>query len=152
MRAALPARSKLQITLRYLASGCCFRTLECLYRVPKSSISKFLPAVLEAIYESLEMYIQVPKTNAEWNIIARGFEERWNFQGCCGAIDGKHVNIQQPQGSGSDFYNYKGFFSTVPMALVDSDYSFIFIDVGSQGRMNNSTIFNHIYIKSLHRG
>lgn len=59
MRAALPARLKLQIALRYLASGCCFRTLECLYRVPKSSISKFLPAVLEAIYESLEMYIQV---------------------------------------------------------------------------------------------
>lgn len=59
MRAALPARLKLQITLRYLASGDSFRSLEALYRVPKSSISKFIPSVLEAIYESLKEYIEV---------------------------------------------------------------------------------------------
>lgn len=34
------------------------------------------------------------------------------------------------------------------MALVDSDYSFIFIDVGSQGRMNDSTIFNQSTLKA----
>lgn len=59
MREALPARLKLQIVLRYLAAGDCFGTLEALYRVPKCSISHFLPEVLAAIYEVLEYCIKV---------------------------------------------------------------------------------------------
>jgi hypothetical protein len=34
MRMAVPTRTKLEITLRYLASGDSFRTLHHLYRVP----------------------------------------------------------------------------------------------------------------------
>lgn len=59
MREALSARLKLQIALRYLAPGDCFGTLEALYRVPRCSISHFLPEVLAAIYEVLEYCIKV---------------------------------------------------------------------------------------------
>lgn len=59
MRAALPAKIKLQIALRYLATGDSFATLQSSFRIPKSTISKFLPEVLDAIYEGLEKYIQV---------------------------------------------------------------------------------------------
>lgn len=59
MRESLHPRLKLQITLRYIAAGDCFRTLEALYRVPTCSISKFLPEVLAAIYEVLQHYIKV---------------------------------------------------------------------------------------------
>lgn len=62
-------------------------------------------------------------------------------------MDGKHINIQQPEHTGSDFYNYKGYFSTVLLALVDSNYCFTYIDVGAQGRMNDSTIFNNSPLK-----
>lgn len=61
LRPALPARLKLQIVMRYLATGDSFSSLESSFRVPKSSISKFLPSVLDAIYEALEEYIQVNK-------------------------------------------------------------------------------------------
>lgn len=59
MRDALPARLKLQITLRYLASGDSFASLQYLYRVPKCTISKFLPEVCDSIYNVLENYIKV---------------------------------------------------------------------------------------------
>lgn len=59
MRAAVPAKIKLQITLRYLATGDSFPSLESSFRVSKSTISKFLPEVLDAIYEGLEEYIKV---------------------------------------------------------------------------------------------
>jgi hypothetical protein len=49
MRECISAHVKLQITLRYLAAGDSFGSLEALYRVPRT-ISKFLPEVLNAIY------------------------------------------------------------------------------------------------------
>lgn len=54
MRDSLPAKLKLEVTLRYLASGDYFTSLQYLYRVPKCTISKFLPEVCQAIYDALE--------------------------------------------------------------------------------------------------
>lgn len=61
LRDALPACLKLQVTLRYLATGDNFSTLSGLYRVPKNSISQFLPDVCEAIYDCLQEYIRVSR-------------------------------------------------------------------------------------------
>lgn len=59
MRQALSPRIKLEIVLRYLATGDSFKSLEYLYRVPKCTISSFLVEVLEAVYEVLEEYLKV---------------------------------------------------------------------------------------------
>ncbi|KAL4125803.1 hypothetical protein QTP88_010043 [Uroleucon formosanum] len=40
-------------------------------------------------------------------------------------------------------YNYKGFFSLVLMAICDSDYKFVLIDVGTYGRFGDSAIFQN---------
>lgn len=61
---------------------------------------------------------------------------------CVGAIDGKHVRIQCPGKSGSLFYNYKDYYSIVLFAVVDTEYKFIGIDVGSYGRESDAGIFN----------
>jgi hypothetical protein len=52
MRECTSAHEKLQITLRYLAAGDSFGSLEALYCVPRTTILKFLPEVLNAIYLS----------------------------------------------------------------------------------------------------
>lgn len=59
MRLALPARLKLQITLRYLASGDSLKSLSLLFRVPPQSISSFLPEVLRAIVDALSNFLRV---------------------------------------------------------------------------------------------
>lgn len=56
-------------------------------------------------------------------------------------MDGKHVLLQAPFKSESEFYNYKKSFSIILMALVDADYCFTFIDVGAQGRVNDAGVF-----------
>ncbi|XP_076545678.1 uncharacterized protein LOC143305533 [Osmia lignaria lignaria] len=72
------------------------------------------------------LYYRYPSTFEKWERIQRGFEHRWNFPNVIGALDGKHVNIILPISSGSDYYNYKGKYSIVLMALVDDDYRFTY--------------------------
>lgn len=59
MRQAIPPKLKLQVTLRYLATGDSFATLASVYRVPKNTISNFLGEVCKAIYDGLQDFIKV---------------------------------------------------------------------------------------------
>ena len=49
--------------------------------------------------------------------------------------------MKKPKRSGSQYYNYKGFFSLVLLALV-SEYRFVWVDVGSSGSSSDAQIFN----------
>nr|CAH7730409.1 unnamed protein product [Callosobruchus chinensis] len=68
---------------------------------------------------------------------------RTNFPHCVGAIDGKQVRVVKPGHSGSLFYNYKNYFSVVLLAVCDSNYKFLYIDVGSFGKESDSTVLNY---------
>lgn len=71
----------------------------------------------------------------------------WNFPNCFGAIDGKHIIIECPANSGSNFYNYKGSFSIVLLALIDHSYNFTCIDVGAYGSASDAGIFSKSTLK-----
>ena len=81
-------------------------------------------------------------TEETWKRIATRFKDIWHFTNCIGAIDGKHINIQCPINARSTFFNYKGSHSVVLLALVDADYKFIAIDVGSYGRNSDGGVFS----------
>lgn len=66
--------------------------------------------------------------------ISREFWQIWNFPNCAGAIDGKHIRILCPKKSGSLYFNYKNYFSTVMLAIVDAKYKFVAVDIGSYGK------------------
>ncbi|XP_072143454.1 uncharacterized protein [Dermacentor andersoni] len=86
--------------------------------------------------------MKAPSTS-EWAQIADGFTAQLQFPNCLGAVDGKHVAIVAPRNSGSLYYNYKGTFSVVLMAVVDSNYKYILIDVGAEGRHSDGGIFQN---------
>ena len=86
----------------------------------------------------------------DWIEIETGFRLRWNFPNCCGVVDGKHIAVRQPPGSGSQFFNYKNYFSIVLMAVVDAGYRFTMVDVGNYGSNSDTGIWKNSIIGRRH--
>lgn len=83
----------------------------------------------------------MPSTQDEWLVVEKGFTK--NFPHAIGAMDGKHIVIQFPSHTGSEYYNYKKTFSIVLLAVVDSNYQFMFADIGSQGRITDGGVLRN---------
>lgn len=67
-----------------------------------------------------------------------------------GAVDGKHVHIIPPSGSGSYYFNYKKTHSVVLMAIANAIYEFIMCDVGTNGRVSDGGVIeNTPFFKKL---
>lgn len=59
MREAIPAETRLAITLRYLATGDSYASLSFLFKVSKQSISDIVSETMRSINEALNDYIKV---------------------------------------------------------------------------------------------
>lgn len=53
MRNAITPKQKIEVTLWYLASGDSFQFLALLFRLPVTTISRFIPEVLQSIISGL---------------------------------------------------------------------------------------------------
>ena len=101
MRDAISPRVRLQVTLRFLCGPASFSVLEDIFRIPKTTLSKMIPEVCEALWQELNReFIVLPQDSAGWLEKAKEFEDKWQYPFALAALDGKHVEVQAFQDSG----------------------------------------------------
>nr|XP_022907301.1 protein ALP1-like [Onthophagus taurus] len=150
MRDAVTPEERLIATLRFLATGRSFEDLKFSYVISTQLLGRIIPETCRAIYKVLrKKYLKFPSKDEEWIKIAMDFKKMWQFEICLGSMDGKHIAIKQPPGSGSYFYNYKGFYSTVLFANVNANYEFIYVYSGTNGRISGGGVIKNTEFYNL---
>ncbi|XP_043478349.1 putative nuclease HARBI1 [Leptopilina heterotoma] len=139
-REPISAKTRLEITLRFLASGDSMVSLSYAFRVAHNTISKIISETCQKIYECLKDDYLLKPSEQNWKDIIEDFKTIWNFDHCMGAIDGKQVQIRAPYNTGSLYYNYKHDFAINLMAICDAKARFLIVDVGGEGRRSDSGV------------
>ena len=117
-----------------MATGDSYKTIGFSFRVGTSTVVSVVRETCAALWSVLQPLVLPEPDEAYWRRSAEEFGQKWNFPNCSGAIDGKHCTIRAPPASGSLYYNYKGTYSIVLLAVVDANYCFSVVDIGSYGR------------------
>lgn len=146
----IPPGLHVAITLRFLATGDSYRSLQYSSQVAHNTISHIVPDTCQAIIAVYkEKELRTPQSPGEWKQVALDFEEQWSLPHCVGAIDGKHIRLHNPSLGGTYYYNYKKYFSIVLLAIVDSAYKFLYVDVGATGSGSDGGVFAQTHLGEL---
>ena len=143
LREVITVEKRIAIALWRLGTNIEYRTIAHLFGVGLSTACVIVHEVCKAIVDVLlAKYIKMPTGNEAMEIV-RGFEERWGFPQCFGAVDGSHIPILAPSNNAKDYYNRKGFYSIVLQALVDHQYRFLNVHIGWPGSVHDSRILTN---------
>ena len=85
-------------------------------------------------------YIKFPIGQDQRDAIC-GFESRWGFPQCVGAVDGSHIPVRPPALNYTNYYNHKGWYSILVQAVVDHEYLFRNLNVGWPGCVHDARVF-----------
>ena len=138
---------RLAITIYKLSRGDYIYTIGEMTGFAKSTICVIVKetcrAIINILWDSaVTKYFPVTKDDYKEKMIK--FGEEWQFPYAFSAVDGSHLPIKCPNGGAEakkQYFNFKGFYSIVLMALVDAEYRFIWASVGAPGNTHDSTLF-----------
>ena len=82
-----------------------------------------------------------PAVHSDWRELAADFHRLWDFPMCIGVMDGKQMMIWASPNAESEYYNYKGFYSIVLLAVCDAQYCFRFVHIGDTGGHSDGGVF-----------
>ncbi|XP_068093678.1 uncharacterized protein [Hyperolius riggenbachi] len=135
MQISIRPEERLLLTLRFLATG--ETSLHVTYLLGRSILQRIVHETCEVIWEVLQPIVMPQPTEQLWGDVAEEFAIRTQFPNCIGALDGRHIQFQMPPRSGSKECKK---FSVVLMAIADSSYKFVAINVGPYGSALNANV------------
>ena len=107
---AVSAEMQVLVTLRFLASGSFLQVIgDTFLGFDKSTVSRVVRRVTQALAAKLGDFIRFPSTRAERDEIKQGLFRVGGFPCAIGCIDGTHVRITAPHQNEPDYVNRKGY-------------------------------------------
>ena len=108
---ALPPLLQVLIALRFYASGSFLQVIGDTFGVDKSTVSRAITDVSQALIAKQHLFIKWPLTNDECTTIKNEFYLHGGFPCVIGCVDGTHVRLQVPSKHENNYVNRKGFHS-----------------------------------------
>ncbi|CAC5394665.1 HARBI1 [Mytilus coruscus] len=117
-KAALSVERQVMIALRFYGSGSQTQVVGDTMGYDKSTVSRVVSDVTDALVARKEQYIKWP-TEVQKNVNKRAFYDKAGFPNIIGCIDGPHVHIQAPTEDEPTYVNRKGFHSVNVQVICD---------------------------------
>ena len=119
----------------------CTAITEFSYQLGESTVSNMISETIEGIYQCLKKdYLNPPQTPEEWQKIADQFKENWNKPNIIDITDSKHIRIECPKLSVTQYCNYEGFYSIVLLVICDTNYCLTLFNLGQFGSNKESGV------------
>ena len=134
IRETISATERVALTQKFLVSGDSQQSLCFSFRICGAAIWTIQNETYEKLWEVLtSFYVRAPNTVLQWKKMSKKIIDILDMPHCIGALDVQHIVVEYTGNSGSLYYNYKGFFSLILMAVCDAKYTFNLVDIGSYG-------------------
>ena len=138
---------RLALCLYRLGRGDYYYTIAEMSGLGVSSVCTIVREVSQALVDCMwseSISHHMPKTEEDFKTKIVDMEELWQFPCCWAAIDGCHIPMRCPPGgleACKEYHNFKNFYSIVLVALVDSQYRFVWASCGFPGNSHDALVF-----------
>ena len=114
---------------------------ECKDRFERSldTVSRKITVVAEVMYRWADTVLVPADRNYTCVSHKLAAHSPW-FDGCIGAIDGTHINVEVNRQAKADFYNRKGETTINVCAIVDMDGRFTYVGAGKAGACHDMAV------------
>ncbi|XP_067654467.1 uncharacterized protein [Haliotis asinina] len=148
IRDALTTEHRIAVTIYYLATTVEYRTVGNLFGIHRSTVCCVVHEVCYAICTHVFPDAVKFPTGTELKKVISGFQKKWRFPNCGGAIDATHIPIIAPQQFHADYVNRKGWYSVILQAVCDDKYKFTDVCIGWPGRVHDARVFSNSAFKA----
>lgn len=139
---------QLLLTLRFYATGNILLSVGDFMGVSKSSASRIVQRVSQAIASLRPQYINMYGTNQEMEAACEDFYRIARFPKCIGAIDCTLIKIDSVGGDDAEIFRCrKGYFAVNVQTVSDADLRIRNIVCRWPGSTHDQTIFNNSNLK-----
>lgn len=104
------------------------------HRISPTTVGRIVELASKIVWIVLleRNYLSIPYSQSSWKTIGKDFDKQWNFLQCLGEIDGKHVVIEAPSWSASEFCHYE--YSIFLSVTCDANYKLFLVNVMLEGK------------------
>lgn len=141
LRKPVSVRVIVAMLLKRLGKGLDYREIGDKFGVGASTACQKVNEAMQLLVRSKKHMISRLQGGADLQKIINGFQRKWNFPQCLGAIDGTHIPIKAPLEHHTDYFNRKCFHSIILQAVCDSQCCFTDVFAGWPGRAHDARVF-----------